>query len=49
MLASVGSVGDALENVMAESFVDSLKTELISDRHWRTRGQLELAPVKWVG
>jgi len=49
ILASVGSVGDALDNAMAESFVDSLKTELITDRRWRTRGQLELALVKWVG
>jgi hypothetical protein len=32
---------------MAESFVDSFKTELISDRVWRTRTQLELAIVKW--
>jgi putative transposase len=49
ILASVGSVGDALDNAMAESFVDSLKTELIADRRWRSRGQLELALVKWVG
>ena len=34
---------------MAESFVDSFKTELIADRVWRTRSQLELAIVEWVG
>ena len=34
MLASVGSVGDAYDNAMAESFVDSFKTELIADRVW---------------
>jgi transposase InsO family protein len=34
---------------MAESFVDTLKTELIADRRWRTRGQLELALARWVG
>jgi putative transposase len=33
---------------MAESFVDTFKTELISDRVWRTRAQLELAIVEWV-
>ena len=33
---------------MAESFVDSYKTELIGDRVWRTRSQLELATVEWV-
>jgi len=49
VLASVGSVGDAYDNAMAESFVDSFKTELIADRVWRSRAQLELAIVEWVG
>jgi putative transposase len=49
LLASVGSVGDAYDNSLAESFVDSFKTELISDRVWRTRSQLELAVVEYVG
>jgi putative transposase len=49
VLASVGSTGDAYDNAMAESFVDSIKTELIRDRVWRTRTQLELAIVEWVG
>ena len=31
MLASVGSVGDCFDNALAESFVDSYKTELIAD------------------
>jgi putative transposase len=48
VLASVGSVGDAYDNALAESFVDSFKTELIADRVWRTRTQLELAIVEWV-
>ncbi len=48
ILASVGSVGDALDNAMAESFVDSFKTELIADRVWRSRSQLELAIVEYV-
>jgi transposase InsO family protein len=34
---------------MAESFVDSFKTELIADRVWRTRTQLELAIVEYIG
>jgi transposase InsO family protein len=34
VLQSVGSVGDAYENALAESFVDSFKTELIADRVW---------------
>jgi putative transposase len=49
VLASVGSVGDAYDNALAESFVDSFKTELISDRVWQTRSQLELAIVEYLG
>ncbi len=33
---------------MAESFVDSFKTELIADRVWHSRSQLELAIVSYV-
>jgi putative transposase len=48
VLGSIGTVGDALDNALAESFVDSYKTELISDRVWRSQAQLELATVDWV-
>ena len=48
VLASVGTVGDAYDNAMAESFVDTFKTELLSDRVWRTRSQLEPAVVEYV-
>jgi len=48
VLGSIGTVGDAYDNALAESFVDSLKTELIRDRVWRTRSQLELAIVEYV-
>jgi len=48
VLGSIGSVGDAFDNATAESFVDSFKTELIRDRVWRTRTQLELAIVEYV-
>jgi len=47
-LASVGRVGDAYDNAIAESFVDSFKTELIADRVWRTKTQLELAIVEYI-
>ena len=46
VLASIGSAGDADDNALAESFVDSDKTELIADRVWRSRTQLELATVE---
>ena len=48
VLASVGSVGDAYDNALAESFVDSFKTELIADRVWQTRTQLELTVVEYI-
>jgi putative transposase len=48
VLASIGTVGDAFDNALAESFVDSFKTELIRDRVWRTRSQLELVIVEYV-
>ena len=48
VLASIGTVGDALDNALAESFVDSYKTELIADRVWRCQAQVELATVAWV-
>jgi putative transposase len=34
---------------MVESFVDSFKTELIADRVWQARSQLEPTIVEWVG
>ncbi len=49
LLASVGSVGDAYDNALAESFVDSFKTELIADRVWRSRSQLELGVIEYLG
>lgn len=48
VLASIGTVGDALDNAVAESFVDSFKTELINDRTWASRSQLELAIVEYA-
>jgi putative transposase len=48
VLASVGTVGDAYDNAMAESFVDTFKTELIKDRVWQSRSQVELAVLEYV-
>jgi putative transposase len=48
VLHSIGSVGDVYDNAVAESFVDSFKTELIADRVWASRSQLELAVVEYV-
>lgn len=48
VLASIGTVGDAYENAVAESFVDSFKTELIADRTWTSRSRFEVAVVEYV-
>jgi putative transposase len=49
VLASLGSVGDCYDTALAESFVDTIKTELVADRVWRSRDQLELAIVEYLG
>ena len=47
--ASIGSVGDAYDNAVAESFVDSFKTELINQQGpWKTMEQVEFATLQWV-
>lgn len=43
LLGSMGTVGDALDNAMAESFFGSLQLELLDRRHWSTRKELALA------
>ena len=48
VLASIGSVGDAFDNAMVESFVDTFKTELLADRVVTTHRSLQLAIVEWV-
>ncbi len=48
VLASIGTIGECYDNALAESFLDSFKTELIADRVRRTRARLELAVVQYV-
>jgi len=42
VLASLKSVGDAYDNALAKSVVNSFKS-------WRSRSQLELAVVEFIG
>lgn len=47
--ASVGSVGDAYDNALAETTIGLYKTELIHRQGvWRTRDQVELAALEYV-
>jgi putative transposase len=46
---SVGTVGDALDNALAESQIGLFKTELIHRRGpWRNVDDVELATLEWV-
>ena len=46
---SVGAVGDALDNALAESVIGLFKTELIRRRGpWRTVEHVEAATLDWV-
>lgn len=47
--ASVGTVGDALDNALMESTIGLYKTELIMKRGpWKTLADVELATADWV-
>ncbi|MFF0231149.1 integrase core domain-containing protein [Micromonospora sp. NPDC005252] len=46
---SVGSVGDAYDNALAESTIGMLKTALIKPRRpWRTCDHVEIATLEYV-
>jgi putative transposase len=54
--ASIGSVGDAFDNAMAEAVINTYKHELVRNPHaipdgrrWRSLDQLTLATTAWVG
>ncbi|MBG0564017.1 transposase [Actinoplanes sp. NEAU-A11] len=47
--ASIGTVGDALDNALMESTIGLYKTEIIKrDGPWRSLAQVELATEEWV-
>ena len=45
---SMGSVGDAYDNAMAESFFASLECELIDRRSWKTFAEARMAIFTWI-
>jgi transposase InsO family protein len=47
--ASVGSVADAYDNAMAESFVATLKTEIVAGRVFPTRFDAEITLAEYLG
>ena len=48
VLPSMGSVGDAYDNAMAESFVATLKTELLHRKAWPTRDIARAAIFEYI-
>lgn len=48
LLASMGTVGDALDNAMAESFFGTLQLELLDRRTWQTRRELAQAIFEYI-
>ena len=47
-LGSVGTVGDALDNAVAESFFATLQVELLDRQRWATRQQLTTAIFEYT-
>jgi putative transposase len=48
LLGSMGTVGDAYDNAVAESFFGSLQLELLDRRRWTTRDELAAAMFEWI-
>lgn len=48
IFGSMGSVGDALDNAVAESFFATLKTELLDRSTWATRQMLQSAIFEYI-
>jgi putative transposase len=48
LLGSMGSIGDAFDNAVAESFFGTLQLELLDEQRWTTRSQLASAIFEWI-
>lgn len=49
VLGSMGSIGDAYDNAMAESFFSTMQRELLDEQpRWATRHQLAQAVFEWI-
>jgi hypothetical protein len=47
-MPSMGSVGDAYDNAMAESFFATLESELLSRRRFRSQAEATMAVFEWA-
>ncbi|MGH1493743.1 MAG: transposase, partial [Acidimicrobiales bacterium] len=48
LVQSLGSVGDAYDNAVVESFWGSMQIELLNRKSWDTRIELAAAMVDWI-
>ena len=48
LLGSMGSIGDAYDNSVAEAFFSILQRELLDQHTWATRDQLAQAIFEWI-
>jgi putative transposase len=48
LLGSMGTVGDAYDNAVAESFFGTLQLELLDRNTWTTRAELASAIFEWI-
>jgi len=47
-MPSMDSVGDAYDNVMAESFLATLEREVLNRRRFKTRAEARMAIFEWL-
>jgi transposase InsO family protein len=48
LIPSLGSVGDAYDNAMVESFWGRMQTELLNSRKWKTRIEPSTEIFDWI-
>jgi putative transposase len=48
VMPSMGSVGDAYDNAIAESFFATLERELLSRRRFRSQAEAKMAVFEWI-
>ena len=48
VMPSMGSVGDAYDNAMAESFFATLEREVLSRRRFRSQAEAKMAVFEWI-
>jgi putative transposase len=47
-MPSMGSVGDAYDNAMAESFFATLERELLSRHRFKSHAEAKMAVFEWI-